>query len=370
MVIEQPLAPRRRGRDGDGHRLARRTVGLAAALVADQILGEPPDAWHPVARFGQAMLLVERRWWADRRMRGVIYTLAGAGIGALTGRLVGGRGRLTGLVAATYVAIAGRALCDGADRVDRALQVGDLHEARRLVGHLVGRETMGMGQAEVVRAAVESVAENTVDAVVAPLIWAFSGGGTGVLVYRALNTMDAMVGHLLGSLRAVHASIGDADDLANWIPARATAIAVAAVRPRRAGAVLKAVRGQAPSHPSPNAGVAEASFAAAMGIRLGGINDYGGRLEARALLGSGPGPERPHIAEACRLSRQVTAAVATGLALLAVAADRRRPATADRRRPATADRRRPATADRRRPATADCRRPATADRRRQAGAGR
>jgi adenosylcobinamide-phosphate synthase len=109
-----------------------------------------------------------------------------------------------------------------------------------------------------------------------------------------------------------------ADDAANWLPARVTAGAVAAARPSRARAVVAAVRSQASAHPSPNAGVAEAAFAAALGVTLGGTNRYGDRIDERPRLGAGPPPEVEHIGAACRLSRHCTYAVAAGLGMAAV----------------------------------------------------
>lgn len=292
--------------------LPARAAALSLALVADRALGEPPATLHPVARFGQAMEGMERRVWADRRGTGVLYAAAGVGSAAAVGFVVsrGNHGlRVVTLAGCTYVAVAGRALREAAADVAGALDAGDLPAARGLLRGLVGRETTRLDETEVVRAAVESVAENTVDAVTAPLLWAAAAGAPGVLAYRAVNTLDAMVGHRSPRYQRFGWASARADDAANWLPARLTAAAVAAVRPRRAAAVLQAVRRQAPAHPSPNAGVVEAAFAAALGITLGGVNDYGGRVEARPLLGAGVAPSRRHIDEACRLSRDVSLAV-------------------------------------------------------------
>src|SRR5262249_41107178 len=154
---------------------------------------------------------------------------------------------------------------------------------------------------EVARAAVESVAENTVDAVVAPALWAALAGAPGVLAYRAVNTLDAMVGHRSTRYARFGWASARLDDAANWVPARVTAALVAAARPARAAAIASAVRHQAPAHPSPNAGVAEAAFAAALGVRLGGRNAYGDRVELRPALGDGPPPAPADVARAVRL---------------------------------------------------------------------
>ncbi|MGC8509280.1 MAG: adenosylcobinamide-phosphate synthase CbiB [Acidimicrobiales bacterium] len=294
-------------------RVARRVVwplGAAAGLVADRWLGEPPASWHPVVGFGAVMGALERALYRDRRAPGVAYALVGLGIGLGVGRLV----RSAAL--ATTVAVGGRALRDAARQVDAALSAGDLEVARTRLVSLVGRETQGLAASEIARAVVESVAENTVDAIVAPALWAAWCGPAGALGYRAVNTMDAMVGHHSTRYENYGWASARLDDLANWLPARATAMLVALVRPPAHRAVREAVRRQAPAHPSPNAGVAEAAFAAALGRRLGGRNRYGEREEVRPILGWGPDAQSSDIARSVRLSRDVAGALA-GLLVVA-----------------------------------------------------
>jgi adenosylcobinamide-phosphate synthase len=207
-----------------------------------------------------------------------------------------------------------------------ALDRHDLDEARRLLPALVGRDPSGLDEKEVARAAVESVAENTVDAVVAPALWAVACGATGAFAYRAVNTLDAMVGHRSARYEQYGWASARLDDLAGWVPARLTAAMVAAVRPSVAGEVWRTVRRDAPAHPSPNAGVAEAAFAAALGLRLGGENRYGERgerVELRPPLGSGRPPEAGDIARAIALSRDVARALVVVLAAAGVAGGRR-----------------------------------------------
>jgi adenosylcobinamide-phosphate synthase len=211
---------------------------------------------------------------------------------------------------ATALCTASRSLETEAVAVARALDDGDLAGARRRVRSLVGRDVDGLDADGVVRAVVESVAENTVDAVVAPLLWAAVGGAPAVAVHRAVNTLDAMVGYRTERYRRFGWASARLDDAANWLPARCTAAAVVLVRPGRTAAVVRAVRRDAPAHPSPNAGVAEAAFAGALGCRLGGPTCYGGRLEQRPALGDGPPPGRGDVDRAVALSRQVGAVVA------------------------------------------------------------
>ncbi len=299
-----------------------RALGAAVGLLADRLVGEPPAAVHPVARFGSAMAHLEERWWDDDRLAGGRYALAGIGGGAAAGAVVSLALRSTGRAApelassalATTVAVAGRALAEAAAAVEGPLDTGDLVEARRLLPALVGRDPAGLDEKELARAVVESVAENTVDAVVAPALWAAVAGAPGALGYRAANTLDAMVGHRTDRHGRFGWASARADDVANWVPARVTALLVLACRPRRARAIWRAVCRDAPGHPSPNAGVAEAAFAAALGLRLGGRNRYGSGEEIRATLGDGRPAEPDDIARAVRLSRDVTGLLAAILA--------------------------------------------------------
>ena len=286
-----------------------RALAAAAGIVADRALGEPPARAHPVAGFGRLLRAVERGLYRDARAPGALHAAIGTGVGAGAGLVVGST------TAATYLAVAGRSLGQAATRVAGALAAGDLEGARRLLPVLVGRDPAVLDEKEVARAVVESVAENTVDAVVGPALWGALAGGAGALGYRAVNTLDAMVGHRSARYRRYGWASARLDDLAGWVPARVTAVLVAAVRPGAAAAVRHAVRNQAPAHPSPNAGVAEAAFAAALGLRLGGENRYGDRVELRPPLGTGRTPEADDIARAVDLSRDVSLALAGALAL-------------------------------------------------------
>jgi adenosylcobinamide-phosphate synthase len=287
-----------------------RPLGAAAGLLADRLLGEPPAAVHPVRGFGAVMRGVESCGWRDRRLAGAVHAAAGASLGAAAGAAV----RST--AAATWLAVGGRSLWTAAAAVARAVEDGDLDGARAVLPSLVGRDPDGLDEKEVARAAVESVAENTVDAIVAPALWAAAAGAPGALAYRAVNTLDAMVGHRSPRYRRYGWASARLDDAANLVPARLTALLVAAVRPRAARHVLATVRRDAPGHPSPNAGVAEAAFAAALGVTLGGVNVYAGRVEERPRLGEGPPPGAADVDRAVRLSSDVAWALTAALAVV------------------------------------------------------
>lgn len=294
-------------------------VAAAGGWLADEVLGEPPVRWHPVAWFGRAMGALERRTYRDARLAGAGHLGIGAGGAVLAGlalrRLVG---RPAAALLASAVCIAGRMLTGEVQAVV-ALAPADLPAARERLRGLVGRDATTLDADGVVRAAIESLAENTVDAVTAPLVWATLGGAPAVLAHRAINTLDAMVGHRNDRYRNFGWAAARADDVANWLPARLTALAVVAVRPRRARAVAAVVRRDAPRHPSPNGGVIEGAFAAALGVRLGGTNVYGGVVEDRGHLGDGLAPTVSDGEQAVRLARWTAAVVALACAALPVA---------------------------------------------------
>jgi adenosylcobinamide-phosphate synthase len=290
-----------------------RPLSAAVGVMADAILGEPPATVHPVALFGRCMQRVETQAYTDSRGAGVIHAAVGVGVGMACGAVVHSTS------AATYLAVAGRELRGVAVSVGEALLSSDLDRARELLPGLVGRDVGALDASDMARAVVESVAENTVDAVVAPAWWAAVGGAPGVLGYRAVNTMDAMVGHRNDRYVRYGWASARLDDAAAFVPARLTALLVAAVRPRAAPAVWRAVRTQAPSHPSPNSGVAEAAFAAALDVRLGGASRYGDSVELRPELGTGNRPDPGDIARAVDLSRDVGSALVVLLGSVGVA---------------------------------------------------
>ncbi|MCA1842444.1 MAG: adenosylcobinamide-phosphate synthase CbiB [Actinobacteria bacterium] len=293
--------------------------------MADRMIGEPPTAVHPVAAFGQVMTMLEPRMWANNRVAGGRYTATGVGLGWAAGFALGPT--LPAGVVATWIVVAGRQLGEEALAIGNLLSDDDLDGARRRLPALVGRDPEHLDAKGVARAVVESVAENTVDAVVAPGCWAAAGGAAGAGCYRAVNTLDAMVGHRNERYGRFGWAAARLDDAANWIPARLTALLVAAVRPGQAREVLGALL-HPPAHPSPNAGVAEAAFAAALGLRLGGDTIYAGRVDPRPTFGAGRPPEAADVEAAVRLSRDVTFALAallgTPAALRTVARRRRR----------------------------------------------
>jgi len=247
-------------------------AGLLIGTALDALVPDPRRG-HPVAVFGSAAGALERRWYADSRMRGVVFTAACAGAAVALGAALPDTTLTT--VAATWAVLGGRSLRREAGRVRQLLDQGDLDAARQQVTHLVGRDPESLDADGIARATVESVAENTSDAIVAPL-----------------------------------------DDVVNLVPARLTA-ALVAVASRHPGQTLRIAVRDGHRHPSPNAGYAEAAYAGGLGLRLGGRNVYAGRVEHRPELGDGSPPGRDDIPRATRLCAAVTIAAALTAAAIA-----------------------------------------------------
>ncbi len=283
--------------------VASNCAGAATGLVLDRAFGEPPAFVHPVAGFGSAMGAVERRIWGDTRARGIAYTGIGVALGAVAGRVAGRvvPPSLASTAGATALVVAGRELRTVATRIATQLRAGDLEAARSTLPSLVGRDPSDLDDRAISAAVVESLAENTVDAVFAPALWAVAAGRSGALIYRAINTMDAMVGHRSPRYRRFGWAAARLDDAANFVPARVFAATIVALEPERLAHIHRAIRRDAPHHPSPNAGVAEAAVAGALGVELGGPLRYGEREEIRPTLGSGPRPQPADIDRAVRL---------------------------------------------------------------------
>ncbi len=303
----------------------RRGASLAAALLVDALVGEPPEAVHPTCLMGRAVLEFERRALAFKdasreRLAGLLLAVALPATSfvlvRVAVRLAPKRLRLPFEVGLLSTALSMRGLARAAPAVERELESGDLITARARVGEFVGRDTERLSPNEVARAAVESVAENTSDGVVAPMLYGLLCGAPGALAYKAINTLDSMVGHPQPPYEALGWAPARLDDLANLLPARLTALLSATVSgsARDVVATLTAARRYGPLTKSPNAGWAEASFAGALGLSLGGANSYGGVLRKGPILGDGRPPEPSDIRRAVRLMHRTCLLVA-GLAL-------------------------------------------------------
>jgi adenosylcobinamide-phosphate synthase len=310
-----------------------RAVGLVVGFAADRLLGDPADS-HPVAVFGRFAQDVEERIWADDVVTGAAYTTilvggagtAGAALALATRRHPKLHAAATAVV--TWAVLGGRSLGREATAVHDHLAADDLPAARQRLTHLVGRDTAALNADEVSRAVVESVAENTSDAVVAPLLAGAVAGIPGLVVYRAANTLDAMVGHRDERHLRFGRAAARLDDLLNLVPSRLSALLASVLAPLVGGDRRRAFdvwRRDASHHPSPNAGQVEAAFAGALDVKLGGVNTYRDRVEDRHVLGDGRAVEPADITRSVRLADLVGHAALAVAVLIAWRPSRRRP---------------------------------------------
>ncbi|MEP6563246.1 MAG: cobalamin biosynthesis protein, partial [Nakamurella sp.] len=290
--------------------IAPRPAGLLLGYLGDLAFGDPRRG-HPVAGFGTMAMNLERRLYADRRSAGILHVgvlvggMVGAGVGA--DLLLRNRPVLrTALIAAgTWAVLGGTSLLTEARTVAVHLDRGELAAARIQITHLVGRNPDTLDADGIARACVESVAENTSDAVVGPLFWGAIAGLPGLLGYRAINTLDAMIGHRSERYRRFGWAAARLDDLVNVLPARLTVLMAAVLAPTlggHPGQTLRIVARDARQHPSPNAGPVEAAFAGVLELTLGGVNTYGEKAEDRGTLGAGAAPSQGDILRAAELS--------------------------------------------------------------------
>ena len=297
---------------------------VAAALLLDALFGEPPEKFHPTVWMGRAISAYERpalelRTAEGRRAAGVLLAAALPAAAFLLCRaLLRAVPRATrpALEAALFsTTLSMRGLGTAAQTVRDELAGGRLEEARSRVGEFVGRDTADLSEPEVCRAAVESVAENTSDGIVGPMFYGLLFGAPGALAYKAINTVDSMVGYRSARYRDLGRAGARLDDLANLLPARLTVLAVAASSRSPVGVLAASLR-YGPLTASPNAGYAEAAFAGALGVRLGGTNSYGGLERRGPSLGDGRPPGADDIGRAVALMRRACGAITLAALLL------------------------------------------------------
>ncbi|WP_406817855.1 cobalamin biosynthesis protein [Mycobacterium sp. M23085] len=294
--------------------------------LADRALGDPRRG-HPVAQFGRAAAALESVTYRDSRAAGVVHVGALIGAVGLLGlavqRAAGCHGpawSTAAIAAATWASLGGTSLARTGLAMSELLERGDVEAARALLPSLCGRDPAALDGAGLTRASLESIAENTSDAQVAPLLCAAAGGVPAVLAYRGINTLDSMVGHRSPRYLRFGWAAARLDDVANYAAARVTASLAVLLAPLVGGSpsgAARAWRRDAGRHPSPNAGVVEASFAGALGVRLGGPTQYRHELQIRPTLGDGRAPTVTDLRRAVALSSlvQAGAAVLAGLSI-------------------------------------------------------
>ncbi len=317
---------------------------LALAYAFDLVAGDPEWFPHPVRAIGMALTAGER-CLRNANDGEVGETVKGA---LLTGTIVAGSWAVAraalrnsdklprpwaGFVEAVlaWTTLATRNLLGEAKAVLDALDAGDLDHARRRLSRIVGRDTESLGEEEIARAVIETVAESACDGIVAPLTWLAIGGVPAAFAYKAANTLDSMIGHPEPLYRDFGHAAARLDDVANLVPARLTALCIAAAAflagydARSAWRVWLRDGGK---HASPNAGQSEAAMAGALGVRLGGLNTYGGKPSRSPLLGAEGRPAQPADARRALLIVATASAVAFGAALFCSAWRNRKPRSA------------------------------------------
>lgn len=268
------------------------------ALLIDLTIGDPRWLPHPVVGTGRLICRLDRALRHERlneRLAGVLLLLLvviiSAGITWILLQALAVLHPLAGWIAAVMVSstcLAARSLHRESARVATALQAGDLPAARRYLSFIVGRDTDGLEEPDIWRAVVETVAENTSDGIIAPLFWLTLGGPVAAMAYKAVSTLDSMVGYRNRRYLKMGWASARMDDLLNYIPARLSALLLVAAAPlagcSASGAIRITVRDRR-NHPSPNSGHPEAAAAGALGVRLGGAASYGGIPSWKEYIG-------------------------------------------------------------------------------------
>ncbi len=289
---------------------------LVAGIFLDLLIGDPRFIPHPVVLFGKIINFLENKilnlFKNRRNLSKKINRLLKIFTGSILVFIVVFIAFSTvflilkfsyelnyyfGIILNIYLfstTIAIKGLAKAGNEIYSALQTDDIELARRKTAMIVGRDTAKMSKADIVRATIETIAENTSDGIMAPLFFFFIGGVPMAMAYKAINTLDSMLGHKNEKYLYFGKIAAKLDDLANYIPARICGILfsfIALLTNYNGKKAFKIMKRDASKHPSPNAGYPEAAAAGALNIRLGGINYYQGKKEFRSYLGDGPFPD-------------------------------------------------------------------------------
>ena len=308
------------------------TVVYAAlcGFVIDLLLGDPAWMPHPVVLMGRCISALEkslRRIFpqtstGELAAGAVLAAVLPLGTLAFTGLCVWGLGLVHPALGFAlqvlwcWQALAAKGLRQERENVRRALDTGTLDDARKVVSRIVGRDTAALSREGVIRAAVETVAENFSDGVVAPMFWMLIGGAPLALAYKAVNTMDSMVGYKNDCYLYFGRAAARLDDAANWLPSRLAALLLVAVAPltgqnaKRAFAIWRRDRRK---HASPNSAQTESAMAGALGVRLAGPASYFGKVHQKPWIGDDTRPIEPQ--DITRAGRMLYAGSALALLL-------------------------------------------------------
>ena len=309
------------------------TVAAAAlcGFVIDLLLGDPAWMPHPVVFMGRCISALEKllRRIFPKTPKGelaggvILAAVLPLGTLALTGLCVWGLGLIHPALSFAlqvlwcWQALAAKGLRQESENVRRALVTGTLDDARKAVSRIVGRDTAALSREGVIRAAVETVAENFSDGVVAPLFWMLLGGAPLALAYKAVNTMDSMVGYKNDRYLYFGRAAAKLDDAANWLPSRLAALLLVAAAPltgQNAGRAFAIWRRDRRKHASPNSAQTESAMAGALGVRLAGPASYFGKIHQKPWIGDDTRPIEPE--DITRAGRMLYAGSVLALLLL------------------------------------------------------
>ena len=299
-------------------------ITAVAAFLIDALIGDPRSKFHPVVLMGKLIVVLEYFLRRDfdsstkKILKGgllvSIVVLTSYGVGALISIMAGMTGSLTAkiFIEALILSfmITPRSLAEAGREIYSLLSAENLQQARYKVGWIVGRDTQNLNEAEITRATVETISENTVDGIISPLFYFAIGGLPLAVAYRAVNTMDSMLGYKNERYLYFGRAAARLDDVANFIPARITAILFlmsALILDLDFKNAWKILVRDADKHPSPNGGYAEATVAGALNVRLGGFNSYFGVQHFRAYMGDpNESLQAAHILAAIRMMYTAT----------------------------------------------------------------
>ncbi|MEJ5998515.1 adenosylcobinamide-phosphate synthase CbiB [Corynebacterium sp. H130] len=306
---------------------------ILLGLALDRLLGDP-QKYHPVALFGTAVTKAEKKLYQDSRAAGMALVGVTVTPVVATTWVLHKKAPTIITALALWIALGGRTLEEVGTKLATDLESGDVEKARQWIPWLCSRDPKLLDEPGMARAAVESIAENTSDAAISPIVWAAIGGAPAVVLHRCVNTLDAMVGYKSERYLKFGWAAAKFDDVLAYLPARITAathVAIAKARGRGSSAI-RAWKEDAPQHPSPNAGPVEATAAAALGVQLGGKTHYHYGVELRPTLGKGPTPTVQTIKDAVKLAQLTQGLVALLVVTLPIGSRGIRAITATLRR--------------------------------------